>query len=70
MFSSPDLQHIQQDERVSMGVDGNLYFSNALKTDSREDYCCFADFGSIRTIVQKTAMTVVVERRRFTTQFG
>ncbi|XP_042348491.1 neural cell adhesion molecule L1-like protein isoform X2 [Plectropomus leopardus] len=55
------LQHIEQDERVSMGIDGNLYFSNALQKDSRLDYCCFAAFSRIRTIVQKTAMAVVVK---------
>ncbi|KAL2104146.1 hypothetical protein ACEWY4_001014 [Coilia grayii] len=54
------LQHIVQDDRVSMGRNGNLYFSNARVTDSRRDYCCFAGFPRIRTIVQKTAMTVVV----------
>uniref|UniRef100_A0A8C1M774 Neural cell adhesion molecule L1-like protein n=1 Tax=Cyprinus carpio TaxID=7962 RepID=A0A8C1M774_CYPCA len=53
------LQHIEQDERVSMGLNGNLYFSNAIKTDSRRDYCCFAAFPRIRTIVQKNAMSSV-----------
>uniref|UniRef100_A0A669CG34 Neural cell adhesion molecule L1-like protein n=1 Tax=Oreochromis niloticus TaxID=8128 RepID=A0A669CG34_ORENI len=57
-----DLQHIEQDERVSMGTDGNLYFSNAIQNDSRQDYGCFAAFNRIRTIVQKTAMAVVVKR--------
>lgn len=56
-----DLQHIEQDERVSMGIDGNLYFSNALQNDSREDYCCYASFPKIRTIVQKTPMAVMVK---------
>ncbi|XP_078110865.1 cell adhesion molecule L1-like a isoform X2 [Sander vitreus] len=55
------LEHIEQDERVSMGIDGNLYFSNALQKDSRQDYCCFAAFSKIRTIAQKTAMAVVVK---------
>uniref|UniRef100_A0A8C9U7W5 Neural cell adhesion molecule L1-like protein n=1 Tax=Scleropages formosus TaxID=113540 RepID=A0A8C9U7W5_SCLFO len=55
------LQHIEQDERVSMGLNGNLYFSNALQKDSRRDYCCYAAFPRIRTIVQKTAMSVVVQ---------
>uniref|UniRef100_A0A671SJQ1 Neural cell adhesion molecule L1-like protein n=1 Tax=Sinocyclocheilus anshuiensis TaxID=1608454 RepID=A0A671SJQ1_9TELE len=55
------LQHIEQDERVSLGLNGNLYFSNAIETDSRRDYCCFAAFPRIRTIVQKTAMSVVVK---------
>ncbi|XP_059189715.1 neural cell adhesion molecule L1-like protein [Centropristis striata] len=61
-WMSIGLEHIEQDERVSMGIDGNLYFSNALQSDSREDYCCFASFSRIRTIVQKTAMAVVVKR--------
>ncbi|XP_071331985.1 cell adhesion molecule L1-like a isoform X7 [Trachinotus anak] len=60
-WMSIGLQHIEQDERVSMGIDGNLYFSNALQNDSRQDYCCFAAFSRIRTIVQKTAMAVVVK---------
>ncbi|KAM6924398.1 neural cell adhesion molecule L1-like protein [Xenentodon cancila] len=55
------LQHIDQDVRVSMGTNGNLYFAYALHKDSREDYCCFAAFHKIRTIVQKTAMAVVVK---------
>ncbi|XP_066554163.1 neural cell adhesion molecule L1-like protein isoform X4 [Amia ocellicauda] len=56
------LQHIEQDERVSMGLNGDLYFSNALEKDSRSDYCCVAAFPRIRTIVQKTAMSVIVNR--------
>lgn len=64
--SFPGLQHIKQDDRVSMGIDGNLYFSNALQKDSRKDYCCFAAFQRIRTIVQKDAMAVVVKSCRFT----
>ncbi|XP_059426599.1 neural cell adhesion molecule L1-like protein isoform X8 [Carassius carassius] len=58
------LQHIEQDERVSVGLNGNLYFSNAIKTDSRRDYCCFAAFPRIRTIVQKNAMSVVVKSNK------
>ncbi|XP_076839734.1 cell adhesion molecule L1-like a [Brachyhypopomus gauderio] len=54
------LQHIEQNERVSMGLNGDLYFSNVEPNDSRSDYCCFASFPTIRTIVQKTAMPVVV----------
>uniref|UniRef100_A0A671VYA3 Neural cell adhesion molecule L1-like protein n=1 Tax=Sparus aurata TaxID=8175 RepID=A0A671VYA3_SPAAU len=61
-WMSLGLQHIKQDDRVSMGIDGNLYFSNALQKDSRKDYCCFAAFQRIRTIVQKDAMAVVVKR--------
>ncbi|XP_041130163.1 neural cell adhesion molecule L1-like protein isoform X3 [Polyodon spathula] len=56
------LQHIDQDERVSVGLNGDLYFSNVLEKDSRRDYCCFAAFPRIRTIVQKTPMTLIVNR--------
>nr|XP_046198779.1 neural cell adhesion molecule L1-like protein isoform X3 [Oncorhynchus gorbuscha] len=58
-----DLQHIEQDERVSMGLNGDLFFSNALEKDSRRDYCCFAAFPRIRTIVQKNAMSVIVKSK-------
>uniref|UniRef100_A0A8D0D4E1 Neural cell adhesion molecule L1-like protein n=1 Tax=Sander lucioperca TaxID=283035 RepID=A0A8D0D4E1_SANLU len=59
-----NLQHIEQDERVSMGLNGDLYFSHAVEKDSRRDYCCFAAFPRIRTIVQKTAMSVIVQTSR------
>ncbi|TNN78635.1 Neural cell adhesion molecule L1-like protein [Liparis tanakae] len=58
-----NLQHIEQDERVSMGLNGDLYFSHAVDKDSRRDYCCFAAFPRIRTIVQKNAMSVVVKTK-------
>ncbi|CAG6021338.1 unnamed protein product, partial [Menidia menidia] len=61
-WMSIGLQQIEQDQRVSMGTDGNLYFSHALLKDSRKDYCCFASFPRIKTIVHKTAMAVVVKR--------
>lgn len=61
LWNITGLQHIELDERVSVGLNGNLYFSNAIETDSRRDYCCFAAFPRIRTIVQKTAMSVVVK---------
>ncbi|XP_013919921.1 PREDICTED: neural cell adhesion molecule L1-like protein isoform X2 [Thamnophis sirtalis] len=57
-----DLQHIPQDERVSMGLNGDLYFANVDENDSRSDYCCFAAFPKLRTIVQKMSMTLTVTR--------
>ncbi|CAI5688933.1 unnamed protein product [Oreochromis niloticus] len=59
-----NLQHIEQDQRVSVGLNGDLYFSHAVEKDSRRDYCCFASFPRIRTIVQKTAMSVIVKTRK------
>uniref|UniRef100_A0A8C0FZE5 Neural cell adhesion molecule L1-like protein n=1 Tax=Chelonoidis abingdonii TaxID=106734 RepID=A0A8C0FZE5_CHEAB len=55
-----DLQHIPQDERVSMSLKGDLYFANVEENDSRSDYCCFAAFPKLRTIVQKMPMTLMV----------
>ncbi|XP_076019564.1 cell adhesion molecule L1-like a isoform X2 [Genypterus blacodes] len=60
-WMSHGLHHIEQDDRVSMGTDGSLYFSNVLPKDTREDYCCFAAFSKLRTIVQKSAMVVLVK---------
>ncbi|KAL1249724.1 hypothetical protein QQF64_020729 [Cirrhinus molitorella] len=56
-----DLRHIEQNERVSMGLNGNLYFSNTVGSDSHNDYCCFASFVKIRTIVQKPSMALRVK---------
>ncbi|NXI62452.1 NCHL1 protein, partial [Anseranas semipalmata] len=60
-----DLQHIPQDERVSMSLKGDLYFANVEENDSRSDYCCFAAFPRLRTIVQKMPMTLKVSRSNF-----
>ncbi|XP_053147749.1 neural cell adhesion molecule L1-like protein isoform X2 [Hemicordylus capensis] len=57
-----DLQHIPQDERVSMSLEGDLYFANVEANDSRSDYCCFAAFPRLRTIAQKMPMTLTVTR--------
>lgn len=52
-----------------MGLNGDLYFSHAVDKDSRRDYCCFAAFPRIRTIVQKTAMSVIVKTSKKTLVF-
>ncbi|XP_067398758.1 neural cell adhesion molecule L1-like protein isoform X3 [Emydura macquarii macquarii] len=61
-----DLQHIPQDQRVSMSLKGDLYFANVEENDSRSDYCCFAAFPRLRTIVQKMPMTLIVTRIKHT----
>ncbi|XP_050953130.1 cell adhesion molecule L1-like a isoform X6 [Labeo rohita] len=60
-WMTKDLRHIEQNERVSMGLNGNLYFSNTVELDSHDDYCCFASFSKIRTIVQKPSMVLRVK---------
>lgn len=56
----PELEHIEQDERVYMSQKGDLYFANVEEKDSRNDYCCFAAFPRLRTIVQKMPMKLTV----------
>lgn len=52
--------HIKQSDRVTVGLNGNLYFSNLLKTDSRDDYICNAQYTAARTILPETAVTLTV----------
>ncbi|KAM9327246.1 neural cell adhesion molecule L1 [Gastrophryne carolinensis] len=54
------LLHIIQDDRVSMGMNGNLYFSNVKMTDHHPDYICHAQFLGARTIVQKEPIELKV----------
>lgn len=59
-FPLAELEHIEQDERVYMSQKGDLYFANVEEKDSRNDYCCFAAFPKLRTIVQKMPMKLTV----------
>ncbi|KAM7410733.1 hypothetical protein PAMA_020938 [Pampus argenteus] len=52
--------HIKQSERVMVGLDGNLYFSNVIKSDNRDDYICNAQYAAARTILPDTAVTLTV----------
>ncbi|XP_014386483.1 PREDICTED: neuronal cell adhesion molecule isoform X17 [Myotis brandtii] len=53
-------QRLPQNERVSQGLNGDLYFSNVLPEDSREDYICYARFNHTQTIQQKQPISVKV----------
>uniref|UniRef100_A0A3Q2WRR5 Neurofascin n=1 Tax=Haplochromis burtoni TaxID=8153 RepID=A0A3Q2WRR5_HAPBU len=54
------MQPVRQDRRVSMGVNGDLYFSNVLFNDSVADYCCNARFPYKNVIQQKMPVVVKV----------
>ncbi|RXN11752.1 neural cell adhesion molecule L1-like isoform X1 [Labeo rohita] len=54
------LRHIQQNERVIQGRDGNLYFSHVTAADSRDDYTCNTQFPSARIIVLKEPINLTV----------
>uniref|UniRef100_G1TR57 Neural cell adhesion molecule L1 n=1 Tax=Oryctolagus cuniculus TaxID=9986 RepID=G1TR57_RABIT len=53
--------HIKQDERVTMGQNGNLYFANVLTSDNHSDYICNAHFPGTRTIIQKEPIDLRVK---------
>uniref|UniRef100_A0A667XSZ6 Neurofascin homolog (chicken) a n=1 Tax=Myripristis murdjan TaxID=586833 RepID=A0A667XSZ6_9TELE len=51
---------IPQDKRVSMGLNGDLYFSNVLVQDAQTDYSCNARFLFTHTIQQKNPFSLKV----------
>ncbi|XP_047445758.1 neural cell adhesion molecule L1-like isoform X2 [Mugil cephalus] len=52
--------HFAQNDRVTIGLDGNLYFANVLKNDSRDDYICHAQYKAAMTILPATSVTLTV----------
>uniref|UniRef100_A0A3B3YA06 Neuronal cell adhesion molecule n=1 Tax=Poecilia mexicana TaxID=48701 RepID=A0A3B3YA06_9TELE len=59
-----NFQKLPQSERVSQSLNGDLYFSNVLSGDSRNDYICYARFTHTQTIQQKQPITVKVLKRK------
>uniref|UniRef100_UPI0035900F05 neuronal cell adhesion molecule-like isoform X1 n=1 Tax=Myxine glutinosa TaxID=7769 RepID=UPI0035900F05 len=55
------LQKLPQNERVSQGLNGDLYFSNVLPSDARNDYICYARFVYTQTIQQKQPIQLIVK---------
>lgn len=43
--------HIRQSERVTIGLNGNLYFANVLISNTRDDYTCYTQYVEARTIL-------------------
>uniref|UniRef100_A0A673BVY7 Neuronal cell adhesion molecule-like n=1 Tax=Sphaeramia orbicularis TaxID=375764 RepID=A0A673BVY7_9TELE len=62
MDNSKDYTHLIT-SRVSQSLNGDLYFSNVLREDSRNDYICYARFPHTQTIQQKQPITVKVLNR-------
>eukprot|EP00063_Salmo_salar_P048408 XP_014023243.1 PREDICTED: neurofascin-like isoform X3 [Salmo salar] len=63
-WMNSDMMSITQDRRVSMGLNGDLYFSNVLAKDSHTDYSCNARFLFTHTIQQKNPYTLKVQTSR------
>lgn len=62
----PAMIPIPQDKRVSMGLNGDLYFSNVLAKDAHTDYSCNARFLFTHTIQQKNPFTLRVQTSEYT----
>uniref|UniRef100_A0A4W3J3B6 Neural cell adhesion molecule L1-like protein n=1 Tax=Callorhinchus milii TaxID=7868 RepID=A0A4W3J3B6_CALMI len=60
-WMTTSMQRIEQDGRVSQGLNGDLYFSNVLASDDRADYFCLAQFTRARNIVQKEPIRLIVK---------
>ncbi|XP_063071451.1 neurofascin homolog (chicken) a [Engraulis encrasicolus] len=60
-WMSSMMMPIRQDARVSMGLNGDLYFSNVVAKDSSTDYSCNARFPFTHTIQQKNPYTLKVQ---------
>uniref|UniRef100_A0A7N6BTT0 Neural cell adhesion molecule L1 n=1 Tax=Anabas testudineus TaxID=64144 RepID=A0A7N6BTT0_ANATE len=54
------LHHIQLNQRVVVGKDGNLYFAHLTPEDSRNDYTCNVQYLATRTILAKEPITLTV----------
>ncbi|XP_034027935.1 neural cell adhesion molecule L1.1-like isoform X2 [Thalassophryne amazonica] len=52
--------HISKSGRVTVGRDGNLYFSNLLKSDTRDDYICNAQYTAARIILPAASVSLTV----------
>uniref|UniRef100_A0A3B3DCT4 Neuronal cell adhesion molecule n=1 Tax=Oryzias melastigma TaxID=30732 RepID=A0A3B3DCT4_ORYME len=55
-----NFQRLPQSKRVSQSLNGDLYFSNVRREDSRNDYICYARFPGTQTIQQKQPINVKV----------
>lgn len=55
-----DLRHITQSNRVSVGLDGKLYFSHVTQADSLTNYSCLAAFSRIRHMSQRTPISLKI----------
>uniref|UniRef100_A0ABM5GG11 Neuronal cell adhesion molecule isoform X14 n=1 Tax=Pogona vitticeps TaxID=103695 RepID=A0ABM5GG11_9SAUR len=54
-------QKLPQNSRVSQSLNGDLYFSNVIPEDTRDDYICYARFNHTQTIQQKQPISLKVE---------
>lgn len=56
-----DLRQIPLSKRVSIGLDGKLYFSHVIPMDSKIDYFCVAVYSSIRHMSQRIPVKLSIQ---------
>nr|XP_023846320.1 neural cell adhesion molecule L1-like [Salvelinus alpinus] len=65
-LSTERMHHIELNDRVTQGRDGNLYFSHVTVDDTRIDYTCNVQYLSARTILSKEPITLTVTTCKYT----
>ncbi|XP_072310994.1 neuronal cell adhesion molecule a isoform X9 [Eucyclogobius newberryi] len=60
MWMDNNFQRLPLNPRVSQALNGDLYFSNVVRGDTRTDYICYARFPHTQTIQQKQPISVTV----------
>lgn len=55
-----ELMHIKQSERITIGLNGNLYFANVLISNTRDDYTCYTQYIEARTILSTEPVALTV----------
>ncbi|XP_077134184.1 neural cell adhesion molecule L1-like protein isoform X1 [Ranitomeya variabilis] len=62
VWMTQDLRQIPLSKRVSVGLDGKLYFSHVVQTDSKIDYFCVAVYSRIRHMSQRIPVKLSVNQ--------
>ncbi|CAJ0931519.1 unnamed protein product [Ranitomeya imitator] len=62
VWMTQDLRQIPLSKRVSVGLDGKLYFSHVVQTDSKIDYFCVAVYSRIRHMSQRIPVKLSINQ--------
>lgn len=55
-----ELMHIVQSDRITIGLNGYLYFANVLTSNTRDDYTCYTQYIEARTILSTEPVSLIV----------
>ncbi|XP_066452410.1 neural cell adhesion molecule L1-like protein isoform X2 [Eleutherodactylus coqui] len=62
VWMTQDLRQIPLSKRVSVGLDGKLYFAHVIHMDSKMDYFCVAVYSKIRHMSQRMPMKLSIHQ--------